>query len=230
MALRGVSSWIGMRCSAARSPIVAVSAPVTARLLCGPNDTDAPAPCRILPSSTCPGDRTRMSRRKRLARSSIEVSAINLPRPMMSTWSTVWAISLIKWLDSSTVRPSEASVRIRSRAQRMPSASSPFTGSSRRTTPGSPSSAAAMPSRCRIPSEKPPMRLCATSCSPTCSSSVMILEEPMRWLRARQASWLNAVRPGCTAPASSSAPTSYSGRLISAYRRPLTRATPDVAS
>ena len=40
-------------------------------------------------------------------------------------------------------------------------------GSSNSSTRGSPSSAVAMPSRCAMPSEKPPMRRSATSASPT---------------------------------------------------------------
>ncbi len=48
----------------------------------------------------------------------------------------------------------------------MPSGSRPFTGSSNSSTGGSPSSAPAMPSRCRMPSENPPARRRAASARP----------------------------------------------------------------
>ncbi len=71
--------------------------------------------------------------------------------------------SLIRWLDTSTARPSAASDRRKPRIQTMPSGSMPLNGSSSISTGGSPSSAAAMPSRCRMPSEKPPARRRATA-------------------------------------------------------------------
>jgi hypothetical protein len=39
---------------------------------------------------------------------SIGVSAMSRPRPMMIRWSAVSATSLIRWLDTKTVRPSPA--------------------------------------------------------------------------------------------------------------------------
>ena len=48
----------------------------------------------------------------------------------------------------------------------MPSGSRPLAGSSRITVAGSPSSAAATPSRWPMPSEKPPTRLRATELEP----------------------------------------------------------------
>ena len=104
-------------------------------------------------------------------KSSTEVSAISRPRPMTTRCWAVRAISLIRWLETSTVRPSAARECRRVRTQRMPSGSSPLTGSSKRSTPGSPSRAAAMPRRCPMPSEKVPDRLVATVCSPTSSST-----------------------------------------------------------
>ena len=53
----------------------------------------------------------------------------------------------------------------------MPSGSRPLTGSSNISTGGSPSSAAAMPSRCFMPSEKPPTRRRATASSPVSPST-----------------------------------------------------------
>ena len=86
-------------------------------------------------------------------------SAMSLPRPITSRWSAVFSISDIRWLDTNTVRPSAASAFIRLRIHRMPSGSSPLTGSSNIRIAGSPSSAAAMPSRWPMPSEKPLDRL-----------------------------------------------------------------------
>ena len=57
------------------------------------------------------------------------------------------------------------------RIQRMPSGSRPLTGSSNIRICGSPSIAAAMPSRCDMPSEKPLIRLPATSSMPVSSST-----------------------------------------------------------
>ena len=53
------------------------------------------------------------------------------------------------------MRPSAARPRTSVRTQRIPSASSPLSGSSKSSVRGSPSSAAAIPSRCSMPSEKP---------------------------------------------------------------------------
>ena len=47
--------------------------------------------------------------------------------------------SLMRWLDTNTVRPSSASSRRKPRIQRIPSGSSPLTGSSNTSTGGSPS-------------------------------------------------------------------------------------------
>src|SRR5580658_9297124 len=79
--------------------------------------------------------------------SSTLVSAISWPLPITSRWPAVRAISLIRWLETSTVRPSAARSRMRVRTEWMPSGSRPLTGSSKMSTAGSPSSADAMPSR-----------------------------------------------------------------------------------
>lgn len=55
--------------------------------------------------------------------------------------------------ETNTVRPPSASSPISSRISRMPAGSSPFVGSSRMSKAGSPSNAAAIPSRCFIPWE-----------------------------------------------------------------------------
>ena len=121
------------------------------------------------------------------------------------------AISLIRWLDTKIVRPSVASWRMNVRTQRMPSGSSPLTGSSSISTGGLPSIAAAMPSRCVMPRENPPARLLATSRNPTRSrtSSARLAGRP--WVWARNSRWLRALRPGWRLRASSSAPTRVSG-------------------
>ncbi len=135
------------------------------------------------------------------------MSASSCPRPMTMRWSAVSAISLIRWEETKTVRPSAASAFIRLRTHRMPSGSSPLTGSSKSSTWGSPSSAAAIPSRCPMPSEKPLERFLATSWRPTTpsTSSTRRAGIPESW--ARHSRWLRAARPPCTAFASSRAPT-----------------------
>ena len=114
--------------------------------------------------------------------------------------------SLIRWLETSTVRPSAASERRKPRIQRMPSGSSPLTGSSNSSSGGSPSSAPAIPSRWRMPSEKPPTRRRATLSSPTSESTSGTRESGRPLLRACQRRWSRARRPGWTSPASSSDP------------------------
>ena len=52
-------------------------------------------------------------------------SAMSRPRPITITWSAVFSISDIRWLDTSTVRPSAASDLIRLRIHRMPSGIQP---------------------------------------------------------------------------------------------------------
>ena len=77
--------------------------------------------------------------------------------------STLWATSASRWLDTSTARPRPACARSRSRIQRIPGGSRPLVGSSRISTSGSPSSAAAMARRWRIPIEYPFTRRSAAS-------------------------------------------------------------------
>ena len=81
------------------------------------------------------------------------VLAMTLPRPTITRCSAVSWSSLIRWLETSTARPSAASEARKRRIQTMPSGSMPLNGSSSISTGGSPSSAAAMPSRCRMPRE-----------------------------------------------------------------------------
>ena len=94
--------------------------------------------------------------------SSTEMSASSRPFPITISWSAVSSSSLMWWLETKTVRPSAASERSVSRIHWIPSGSSPIVGSSRIRIGGSPSSAAATPRRCRMPSEKVPARRRAT--------------------------------------------------------------------
>ena len=66
------------------------------------------------------------------------------------------AISLMRWLETNTARPSDARRLSSVRTHKMPSGSRPLMGSSKRSTPGSPSSAAAMPSRWVMPKRELP--------------------------------------------------------------------------
>ncbi len=139
---------------------------------------------------------------------------------MTTRWSAVTAISLIRWEETKTVRPSAARRFMRLRIQRMPSGSSPFTGSSNITISGSPSSAQAMPRRWPMPSEKPRARLRATGVRPTSPSASSTRRSGIRLLWASQSRWSRAVRPGWTALASSSAPMYLRGSLSCPYRLP----------
>ncbi len=93
-------------------------------------------------SSAALGDRTRTSPRLLdSTKLSFGVLASNRPRPMIMRWSAVIANSLIRWLETKTVPPSDASALNSSRIQWMPSGSRPFVGSSKIRTGGSPRSA-----------------------------------------------------------------------------------------
>ena len=80
------------------------------------------------------------------------------PRPMMITSSAVSG-HLAHQVARDEDRPALAGEALQKlRTQRMPSGSSPLTGSSKSRTPGSPSSAAAIPRRWPIPRENLPAR------------------------------------------------------------------------
>ena len=144
--------------------------------------------------------------------------------------SAVRAISFIRCEETNTVLPSAARSRSSARIQRMPSVSRPLTGSSRITVWGSPSSAAAMPSRWPMPREKPPARRRATSRRPTASITSSTRERPMPQVWAIASRWWWALRPGWTERASSSAPTSRSGAGCWRYGLPLTVTDPPVGA
>ncbi|SCG03759.1 hypothetical protein GA0115255_118442 [Streptomyces sp. Ncost-T6T-2b] len=137
------------------------------------------------------GDRTSVCARELVSmKSRMVVSARSRPCPITTMWSAVSSISLMRWLERKTVRPSAASDRISPRIQRMPSVSRPLTGSSRISTSGSPISAAAIPSRWPMPSEKPLVRRRAVSSgSPTRSRTSPTRRRGMPLLAASPARW-----------------------------------------
>ncbi|GIE78746.1 hypothetical protein Aph02nite_46960 [Actinoplanes philippinensis] len=154
------------------------------------------------------------------------MSAITRPRPAITTRPAQSCSSLIRWLDTSTARPCSAIDRRKPRIQMMPSGSMPLNGSSSISDGGSPSSAAAMPSRCRMPSENPPAARRATCRNPACSSTASTRAAPSPCECAIHSRWLRAVRLGWSAPASSSDPRWHSGRRNDRYGRPPTSAAP----
>ena len=79
------------------------------------------------------------------------------------TSSTVSSISESRWEETRTAWPIEAWWRMKVRSHWIPWGSRPLDGSSRMRISGSPSKAVASCSRWRIPIEKPPTRLPATS-------------------------------------------------------------------
>ena len=155
-------------------------------------------------------------------------SASSRPRPITTRCSAVRAISLIRWEDTNTVRPSAARERSRFRIHKMPSGSKPLMGSSRIKMAGSPNKAAASPRRCPIPSENPPARLDATAVRPTRSKTATTRPRSMPLASARPPRWFWALRPGWNAFGSNRAPTSNNGRRWSENGRPLISADPDV--
>ena len=126
----------------------------------------------------------------RAMNSAIVQSAISLPLPITIRWSAVFSISDIRWLETNTVRPSAASAFIRFLIHKMPSGSSPLTGSSNISICGSPSSVAAMPSRWLMPRENPLDRLRATSLRPTSSSTSPTRLAGRLFVCARHSKWL----------------------------------------
>src|SRR5262245_5861168 len=143
----GVSSCNTSPSRAAISPIRAASRPVTV-MASSPVCTLPPSAAMSAASFSASGDLTSTDFSElRSMNSSVVQSAMSRPRPMTMRCSAVTAISFMRWLETKTVRPCEARNFIRFRIQMMPSGSRPFTGSSRTSTCGSPSNAAAMPSR-----------------------------------------------------------------------------------
>ena len=106
--------------------------------------------------------------------------ATSRPRRRIVTASQTASTSARRWLDRNTVvRPSAPRFRTSSRTSTMPAGSSPLVGSSRISSSGALSIAAAMASRWRIPSEYALTRSSARSVSPT-SSSISSTRAPGR--------------------------------------------------
>ena len=210
------SSCRVMPAAAARSPtrsVVVSGTRITGRPWASgsPGAGFSPAAASAACNCSSCGPRTRTDCRARPVNSATEQSAISRPRPMTTRWSAVSDISVSRWLDTNTVRPSAASLRMNPRIHTMPSGSRPLTGSSNSSVCGSPIRAPASPSRCDIPSEKPPARFLATEVSPTVSSTSSTRAAGIRLLAASHRRWDRALRLGCTHRASSSAPTCRSG-------------------
>ena len=87
------------------------------------------------------------------SRSAIGPCRMTLPRSTMATASQVRSTSSSRWDDRTTVRPSATRDWIISRISSMPAGSSPFIGSSRMSSCGSPRRQAATPRRWRMPIE-----------------------------------------------------------------------------
>ena len=183
-----------MDSSATAIPAPAAIAPI--RSAGSPDTSSAPSSAEVTVTS---GDRSSMASagwselRTRTEAGAAEamksatlVSAISRPLPITISRVAVCAISLIRCEETKTVLPCAASSRSIPRIHRMPSTSRPLTGSSRTTVAGSPSSAAAMPSRCAMPSENLPAGRRATERSPTASmtSSTRDRRMPVVWASA----------------------------------------------
>jgi hypothetical protein len=208
--------YTGTRLAKAMSPTCSSDRPRT-RNWSGSRVTRPPAAATARARMSCDGVRTMTAWPElRSMNSAIPQSAISRPRPTTIRWSAVFSISDIRWLETNTARPSAASDLISLRIHKMPSGSSPFTGSSNISTCGSPSSAAAMPSRWLMPSENPLDRFPATPDSPTMSSTSATRRGEMPLVYARHSRWFRALRPPWAARASISAPTSRIG--LAAWR------------
>src|SRR4051812_33658928 len=207
---RGLSSCSGTPAANAMSPTRAASTPSTTSAPSGVSAAVRPSRYSAERSSSGRGERTSTP-----APAAVRVStgpcSTSRPRWITTTSSTVWATSASTWLETSTVRPSRAMLRRKSRSQRMPWGSSPLAGSSRMSTRGSPSSVAARPSRWRIPSEYLPARRSAAWSSSTrrSTSSTRELGRPAMAASARR--WLRPERPGCAPATSRLAPTVRAG-------------------
>src|SRR5664280_281077 len=139
LACCGLSSWRAMPAACAASPIRAGSAFVTRRLPSSPGATDAPIEVSASASLPASGERTRtVATVLDLIKSSTVVSAMSFPRTMTTRSVAVSDISLIRWLETKIVLPSPARDLSRVRTHRIPSGSRPLTGSSKSSTPGSP--------------------------------------------------------------------------------------------
>lgn len=108
-----VTSCTGTPCAATSSPIRSAPA-ATSRPPSAWSVTVMPAPASTSRSRRGSGVRTRTPESVcRSMNAVMLVSARSRPRPMTMRWSTVSAASLIRWLDTKTVRPCAAWSRMR---------------------------------------------------------------------------------------------------------------------
>ena len=112
------------------------------------------------------------------------------------------------------------------RIHRMPSGSSPLTGSSRIRMAGSPSRAEAMPRRCPIPRENPPARLLATLVRPTISrtSSTRLSADPIR--QGQTAEVVDGAAPGVERLGVQQGPDLVEGLAVLRERSPVDQRAP----
>ncbi|CAM5713727.1 hypothetical protein SMICM304S_01328 [Streptomyces microflavus] len=101
-----MSSWTATPWSRARSPMAAASGPSTRQPPVASRRTCAPTVSSRARSFSGSGDRTSVWARELVSmKSRIVVSAMSRPRPITMRWSAVSSISLMRWLESRTVRP-----------------------------------------------------------------------------------------------------------------------------
>ena len=156
------------------------------------------------------------------------MSAISLPRPMTIRWSAVMRHLAHQVAGDEDGAALAARCCMKLRIHRMPSGSSPLTGSSNISTCGSPSSAAAIPSRWRHAEREPldPLarhrRSCpvSSSTSPTRSRGM-----PLLWASAEQVAAGRPARRARPWRRAARRPRA-AGRAASTYGRPLTSAVP----
>ena len=212
VASRTASSCTLAPCSCAMSPICSRGMPVTtyapASRSSVPGTTWAPRVTSAGPSRSMSGLRSITARRRLvLMKSSTGPLAISAPRPMTTSRSAISAISASRWLDTKTERPPTAKPFSSARSHWMPCGSRPLAGSSRMRVCGSPSRAAAMPSRCPMPRLNFFGLPLATVDSPTSSSTSSTRRSDTPLGAASRRRWLRADRVGWNGLASSSAPT-----------------------
>src|SRR5215468_11227380 len=164
-------SKTGRPIAAARVATCSVPAPVISSRPSASSRTAAPPAARAARNSAARGVRTTTACPVAVVSWLTGPDQVSWPRSMTMTWPAVRATSAKRWLDTRTARPSPASRRRKPRSQVTPAGSSPLPGSSRISTSGSPSRAAARPSRCRSPSERVPARRPASPASPVASTT-----------------------------------------------------------
>ena len=142
------------------------------------------------------------------SRSATLVSAMTRPRPTTIKWSAVSCSSLIRWLETSTARPSAASDAQEAAhpddALGVHAVERLVEHQHRRVAEQRRGDAEPLPHAERVAARLPPDR--ALQARPaSITSSTRRAARPWEW--ASHSRWLRAVRLGCSAAASSSAPT-----------------------